>query len=55
MTHFKETLVDERLVYKDIRKGMVYNYIILYIINAGSKIVNIIRILYSGRDWINLL
>jgi toxin ParE1/3/4 len=48
-------VADERLAYKGIRKIMVDNYIIFYIANDGSKIVTIIRILYSRRDWVNLL
>lgn len=48
-------VADERLAYKGIQKNMVDNYIIFYIANDRSKIVTIIRILYSGRDWINLL
>lgn len=46
---------DERLAYKGIRRIMVNNYIIFYLVNEDSKIVTIIRILYGRRDWINLL
>lgn len=46
---------DKRLAYKGIRKIMVDNYIIFYIVTEESKTVTIIRILYSRRDWLNLL
>jgi toxin ParE1/3/4 len=46
---------DDRLSYKGIRKIMADNYIIFYIVNEESKTVTIIRILYSRRDWMNLL
>lgn len=48
-------VLDERLAYKGIRKIMVYNYIVFYIVTESSKTVTIIRILYGRRDWINLL
>ncbi|MEQ8154228.1 MAG: type II toxin-antitoxin system RelE/ParE family toxin [Clostridiaceae bacterium] len=46
---------DERLAYKGIRKTVVDNYIIFYIVTEESKTVTIIRILYGRRDWMNLL
>lgn len=46
---------DDRMAYKGIRKIMVDNYIVFYIVTEESKIVTIIRIVYSRRDWINLL
>ncbi|MBB6698769.1 type II toxin-antitoxin system RelE/ParE family toxin [Clostridium algidicarnis] len=48
-------VADDRLDYKGIRKIMVDNYIVFYIVTEESKTVTIIRILYSRRDWINLL
>lgn len=48
-------VADDRLAYKGIRKIMVDNYIVFYIVTEESKTVTIIRILYSRRDWINLL
>lgn len=48
-------VADDRLDYKGIRKIMVDNYIVFYIVTDESKTVTIIRILYSRRDWINLL
>lgn len=46
---------DERLAYKGIRKVIVDNYIIFYIVTEENKTVTIIRILYSRRNWISLL
>lgn len=46
---------DERLAQQGIRKIMMDNYIVFYIISEEIKTVTIIRILYSRRDWINLL
>ena len=48
-------VADERLAYIGTRKIMVDSYIIFYIVTEESKIVTIIRILYSRRDWMNLL
>ncbi|NMM65082.1 type II toxin-antitoxin system RelE/ParE family toxin [Clostridium sp. P21] len=48
-------VVDERLAYNGIRKIIVNNYIIFYVVNDESKTVTIIRVLYSRRDWLNLL
>lgn len=48
-------VADDRLAYKGIRKIMVDNYIVFYIVTEESKTVTIIRILYSRRDWMNLL
>ncbi|MCH5139182.1 type II toxin-antitoxin system RelE/ParE family toxin [Clostridiaceae bacterium UIB06] len=46
---------DERLSYKGIRKIMVDNYIVFYIVTEESKTVTIIRILCGRRDWMKLL
>ena len=52
----RNTLVaDDRLANKGIRKIIVDNYIIFYIVTEESKTVTILRILYSRRDWMNLL
>lgn len=48
-------VADDRLAYKGIRKIMVDNYIIFYIVTEEIKVVTIVRILYSRRDWMNLL
>lgn len=52
----RNTLVfDDRLAYKRIRKFLVDNYIVFYIITEESNTVTIIRILYNKRDWLKLL
>lgn len=38
-----------------LRKCMVGNYLLFYSIEESDKCVNIIRILYSRRDWMNIL
>lgn len=48
-------VADERLAYKGIRKIMMDSYIVFYIVTEENKTVTIIRILYSRRDWLNLL
>lgn len=48
-------LADDRLAHKGIRRILVDNYIVFYIVTEESKAVTIIRILYNRRDWINLL
>ncbi|EYE87792.1 translation repressor RelE [Fervidicella metallireducens AeB] len=48
-------VADDRLANKGVRKIMVDNYIVFYIVTEESKTVTIIRILYNRRDWINLL
>ena len=46
---------DERLVRKNIRRIIVGNYIVFYIVAEESKTVTVVRILYNRRDWINVL
>jgi len=48
-------VADERLALQGIRKIMIDNYIMFYVINEEHKIVTILRILYSRRDWINMI
>lgn len=38
-----------------LRKQHAANYMILYIVNDENNTINIIRILYSKRNWQNLL
>ena len=53
---FRNALVtDERLANQGIRKIIVENYMVFYIVTEESKTVTIVRILYGRRDWINLL
>lgn len=46
---------DERLSIKGIRRIIIDNYIVFYIVNEQNRLVTILRILYNRRDWINLL
>ncbi|SPF46518.1 Addiction module toxin, RelE/StbE family (fragment) [Candidatus Desulfosporosinus infrequens] len=48
-------VADERLSTAGIRKLLVDNYIIFYVISEKEKTVMIIRILYGRRDWLTLL
>lgn len=48
-------ILDERLSLSGIRKIIVDNYLVFYVVTEGSRTVTIIRVLYSRRDWINLL
>lgn len=54
--HLRNSFIaDERLALQGIRKILIDNYIVFYIVTEEHKTVTIIRILYSRRDWINLL
>jgi len=46
---------DERLALQGVRKLMVENYIVFYIVSEDEELVSIIRILYGRRDWVHLL
>jgi plasmid stabilization system protein ParE len=46
---------DERLAAKGYRVLPVKNYLIFYIVDKRERVVDIIRILYNRRDWVNLL
>ena len=46
---------DERLALQGIRKIVVDNLIVFYIIGEENKVVTVVRILYGKRDWMNLL
>lgn len=48
-------VADERLSLQGIRKIIVDNYLVFYLVAEGQRTVTIIRVLYSRRDWINLL
>ena len=48
-------LRDANLAVQGIRKIMIDNYIVFYIVYEKDQIVTIIRILHSRRDWVNLL
>lgn len=46
---------DERLATKGYRALPVKNHIIFYKVNEQEQAVDIVRILYGRRDWVNLL
>ncbi|OEF96668.1 type II toxin-antitoxin system RelE/ParE family toxin [Desulfuribacillus alkaliarsenatis] len=46
---------DERLTLLGIRKIIVDNYLVFYIVEESSRIVTVIRILYKRRNWLSLL
>lgn len=48
-------VTDEKLAFRGIRKLMVDNYIIFYVISEKDATVTIIRILYGKRNWTSLL
>ncbi len=48
-------VADERLSNQGIRKIIVENYIVFYILYEEHKRVTIVRILHSRRDWVKLL
>ena len=46
---------DEHLAEKQIRGLQIKNYTVFFRINKYDKIIEIIRVLYSRRDWQSLL
>lgn len=50
-----EKVRDEWAQSRQIRKLLVDNYIIFYTIDESKSKVNVIRILYMRRDWINMI
>ncbi len=46
---------DERLASQGIRKLIVDNYILFYVVSEKDMAVTVVRILYVRRDWLNLL
>ena len=46
---------DSRLAMQGVRLLHIGNYTVFYTVAEKEKIVNIIRVLYSRRDWQNLL
>jgi len=48
-------VTDERLASQGIRKIIIDNYIVFYIVEEDRKIVTVLRILFGRRDWVNLL
>ena len=48
-------VLDERLSLEGVRKIVIDNYLVFYVVTEGNRTVTIIRVLYSRRDWTNLL
>lgn len=48
-------VVDERLATLGIRKLIVENYIVFYVISEKDETVSVIRILHGRRDWEHLI
>ncbi len=48
-------VADEALALQGMRKMLVDNYIIFYVVSEEQRKVTVVRILYSRRDWINLI
>jgi len=46
---------DDKLASQSIRKLLIDNYIVFYVVNEEKKKVTVVRILYKRRDWINIL
>ena len=46
---------DEKLARLGIRLIPVKNYLIFYFVDDYKEAVTIVRVLYSKRDWVNLL
>lgn len=53
---FRHHLVADSTIAKmNIRKILVENYIVFYTVSEDSSCVDIIRVLYARRDWMNLI
>jgi len=48
-------VADEKLANQGIRKILVDNYLVFYIVSKKFETVTVVRILYARRDWNNLL
>lgn len=48
-------LADEILQRQGLRKLLVENYIVFYIVEEKDSTVTIVRILYGRRNWVDLL
>lgn len=46
---------DEQLSYLGIRKLLVENYIVFYVVSEKNKTVTVVRVLHNRRDWNNLI
>jgi len=50
-----EIVRDEWAGSRHIRKLLIDNYIVFYMIDGSALKVSVIRVLYMRRDWINLI
>jgi addiction module RelE/StbE family toxin len=48
-------VADEKLKRQGYRKVVIKNYLILYIADEQAKLVTIMRVLYGGRNYTELL
>lgn len=48
-----EIIEKEIINQSNVRKFIVKNYIIFYVVDDGEKIVNVERILYGASNWID--
>lgn len=48
-------VADERLAMQKIRKMMVDNYVVFYVVSDEATTVTVVRILYGRRDWLSIL
>lgn len=48
-------VADERLSHLGVRMLMVERYVVFYMVSEQDELVNVIRVLYGRRDWMNLL
>jgi addiction module RelE/StbE family toxin len=46
---------DDRLAAKGYRALPVQDYLVFYKVNEQKMLVDIVRILYNRRDWVNLI
>lgn len=46
---------DIRLRDKGYRRVVIKNYLVIYLIDEDMKIVNVIRVIYGGRNYANFL
>jgi len=46
---------DETLALSGFRKLIIKNYIAFYTVDDNNHIVNVIRVLYSRRDWQHII
>jgi plasmid stabilization system protein ParE len=46
---------DEDLADFGIRKTLLGNYLLFYVLREEKKVVNVLRVLYGRRDWQSIL